>query len=237
MAPPILKPAWTKTMDDGVTNKAWDKYDPTIRTEVADYNKRLASSPGFVAFDWLKLKAVLWVESGGPSSSAWTTRPMQIGNAGDPGYAVLKGGKEAAPLVMSPALKEDIRTGSISTPDLNVRAGIAYAVTRLAKTDIKSVDDPTDAKIYEYTVVSGDNPSSIARDVGTTLEVFRRLNPSAIVLKVGQKVKYQKASLQRVLTGWLPLTVGNLALRYNSGDGAYAQKLQYVLDLFPKLVR
>jgi LysM repeat protein len=237
MAPPTLHPKWIKTVNDGVTNKAWDAYDALIKAEVADCNVRLAGTPGFAAFDWLMFKAVLWVESGGPSSPAWTTRPMQIGNAGDAGYAVLKGGKEAAPLVMSEALKKDIKTGSISTPALNVRAGIAYALTRLAKSEIRSVDDPADAKVYQHTAVKGDSPSSIAKQVGSTLEVIRELNPGALNLQIGQKLKYRKASMQRVLIGWHPLTTANLALRYNAGDSTYAQKLKYVLDLFPTLVR
>src|SRR5690242_3911330 len=72
-----LDPGWTRTVDDGISNAAWDDYDTLIQAEVTDYNKRLATTPGFLKIDWKQFKAVVWVESGGPSSTAWTARAMQ----------------------------------------------------------------------------------------------------------------------------------------------------------------
>lgn len=233
---PTLHPNWIKTMNDGLENPAWDEYDALIKTEIAEYNRRLARTPGFAAFGWLMFKALLWVESGGPAGKAWSTRPMQIGNAGDAGYAVLKKGREAAPLVMSDDLKEAIK-GNISVPALNVRAGIAYALTRLARTDVRSVDDPDDDTVYEHTAAKGQNLGSIADKVGSTLDAIRKLNPGVLNLAIGQKLKYRKATMQQVFTGWRALTTANLAMRYNVGDATYAMKLKYVLDLFPKLQR
>jgi len=35
-----LDPKWTNTVDDGVSNAAWDAYDDTIRAEITAYNHR-----------------------------------------------------------------------------------------------------------------------------------------------------------------------------------------------------
>ena len=231
-----LDPGWTRTVDDGITNAAWDDYDQLIQTEVNDYNQRLATTPGFLKIDWKVFKAVVWVESGGPSSAAWKGRAMQIGNKGDPGYSVVKEGKEAAPLVMSDKLKQDIKAGDINKPELNIRAGIAYALTRLVTSDMRSVDDK-DPTINEYTVVPGDSLDAIARKVGTTVASLKQLNPTANVLQPKQKLKWRKASIQRVITNWMGVNSSNLATGYNVGDPNYKEKRDYVLDLFTKLKR
>jgi hypothetical protein len=231
-----LDPAWTRTVDDGIANPAWDEYDTLIQTEVNDYNQRLATTPGFLKIDWKVFKAVVWVESGGPSQAAWKARAMQIGNKGDPGYSVVKEGKEAAPLVMSDKLKQDIKTGDINKPELNIRAGIAYALTRLVTSEMRSVDDK-DPTINEYTVVPGDSLDAIARKVGSTVASLKQLNPTANVLQPKQKLKWRKASIQRVITGWMAANSSNLATRYNAGDKNYKEKMDYVLDLFTKLKR
>lgn len=237
MAPPTLARGWKDTVEDGVANPAWDAYDALIQAEVAGYNTRLAGTPGFVPLDWKLFKAMLWVESGGPSNPAWTTRPMQIGNPGDPGYAVLREGREAAPLVMSDQLRREIGTGNIGTPALNVRAGIAYAVARLARSDLRSVDDPRDMAVREYTVAPGDGLERIASKVQSTVPSLQAMNPTARVLQPGQKLRYRKARVERVITGWYPATPANLASRYNAGDAAYALKLEHVLALFRALER
>ena len=97
-----LDPKWTTTVDDGLTNAAWDEYDEVIKQEVLDYNVRFGTTSGLYV-DWKLCKAVLWVESGGPSNAAWKGRVMQIGNPGDPAYAVVKAGKEGSALIMDSA--------------------------------------------------------------------------------------------------------------------------------------
>lgn len=79
-------------------------------------------------------------ESGGPTSPAWNARVMQIGNPGDPALAVLKGATEGADLIMSEQLKKDV-VGKINEPTVNVKARIAYLITRLAKSEFQSVLD------------------------------------------------------------------------------------------------
>jgi len=231
-----LDPRWTQTIDPALTDRRWDEYDALIQKETADHTARLNSTPGFPALDWKVFKAMVWVESGGPSNPAWKARAMQIGNPGDPGYATLRDQKEAAPLVMSDQLKADLKSMNISDPKLNVRAGIAYAMTRLAQSVIKSVDEAS-APIQEYTVVPGDSFDKIAKAVGTTIPSLTALNPTARMIFPKQKLKYRKAGMQRVITGWRPFTTSTIAATYNVGDPKYKEKLDYVLALFPKLKR
>ena len=75
----------------------------------------------------------------------------------------------------------------------------------------------------------------IARAQGSTLAEMRALNPNAATLKPGQVVKYRKAAMRKVITGWRPVTTQNIAVLYNHGDSAYIRKLDYVLTLIPKI--
>lgn len=132
-----LSQKWIDTVEDGLSNREWDAYDALIRSEVgecvcsaqeAGYNPRFIenTASGYVCVDWTLVKAMLWVESGGPRQACWKTRPMQIGNPGDAAYGVLKSGAEGSVPVMSPKLFNAIRTQSIDSPELNIRAAIAY---------------------------------------------------------------------------------------------------------------
>lgn len=232
-----LSAGWKKTVDDGIANEKWDAYDALIKRQIDEYNTRLAATPGFANLDWKLFKAMLWVESGGPSGRTWTARPMQIGNPGDQGYGALKSGEGASGQIMSDSLKADLKNGNINDPKLNIRAGIAYALTRLVQSEEKSVDDLDDLNIYTYTVIKGDNLWVVASKVGSTVKSLRRQNPTANALKIGQILRYRKAAIRRVITGWRPVTTATLARYYNVGDSNYAAKLDYVLFLFEKLVR
>lgn len=227
---------WQETMQDGLTNAAWDAYDTTIKFEVADYNSRLSGTPGFKKVDWQLPKAMLWTESGGPKNKSWRTRPLQIGNPGDPAYEVIKNGREGSSVIMSASLKSDVAHGNINEPILNIRVAIAYLMTRMAKYETKSVIDPTDPKPFTYKVESGDNGLAvIARKVGSTTETLQKLNPGKKVLHVGDVIQCQKASLQTVIAGWRTFDTKTVAERYNGGgDPKYADKLDYVLSLLKR---
>ncbi len=217
------------TMQATAKDPKANEYDAIIKEDVAEYNHRLANTPGYATVDWRWFKAVLWIESGGPTSAAWKSRPMQIGNPGDPGYSILKKGTEGADIILSDDLKGTLKSGSISQPKLSV----AYIFVRLANTEIASVTDTQDAAIHEYVVVAGDSFDKIAGKVGTTIEVLKQLNPSLKVIHPKDKVQYRKAKMQRQITGWRLLTAATLASRYNVGDSSYAEKLNYVKALLP----
>ncbi|MGD0570791.1 MAG: LysM domain-containing protein [Candidatus Sulfotelmatobacter sp.] len=237
-----LQQGWKNTMDAGVTDATWDAYDAAIQREIAAYNLKFQSTTGYRAVDWHLCKAMVWIESGGPSSSAWTGKAMQIGVSGDPGLGVLQSGADGSTLIMSATLAAAVKnTAQVgSDPVLNIQAGIAYLFTRMCLSEFRSVDTENPPRVYDYTVVPGDNPSLIAKKVGTTVEVLEALNPAAKrMIHPKDVLKYRKASIQRVITGWRDFTsMTVVADRYNGGgDPDYAAKLVYVLALFTKINR
>jgi len=127
---------WQDTVNQGITDPAWDRYDPTIRILVAEFNARLGRKSRYVEkpmppLNWKWIKAMVRVESGGPTNPAWKTRPMQIGNPGDAGLGVLKRGEEGSNLIMDEKLKAGL--AQINTPAVNIKAGTAYLLTRLSE--------------------------------------------------------------------------------------------------------
>ena len=238
-----LQQGWKNTVDAGVTDAAWDAYDPAIQLEISGvYNLKFQKTPGYRAVDWQLCKAMVWIESGGPSSPAWTSKAIQIGVTGDPGLGVLQRGEDGSLLVMSDQLAADVKnTAQVgSDPVLNIRAGIAFLFTRMCLSEFRSVDTENPPKVYDYTVVPGDNLNLIAKKVGTTVEVLEALNPGKKkMIHPKDVLKYKKASIQRVIVGWRDFaSMTTIADRYNGGgDPDYAAKLVYVLDLFKKLNR
>ena len=246
-----LSQKWIDTVEDGLSNREWDAYDTLIRSEVgecvcsaqeAGYNPRFIenTASGYVCVDWTLVKAMLWVESGGPRQACWKTRPMQIGNPGDAAYGVLKSGAEGSVPVMSPKLFNAIRTQSIDSPELNIRAAIAYLFTRMAKFDVQTVPDESDQTIHSVTVVHGDSLERIARRVGTSIDELKKFRSEVSItqLRIGEKLRYRKMKTGRVIVGWRKWDFVTIAARYNGGgDPAYADKLAFVANLFPRLKR
>jgi hypothetical protein len=214
--------------EDGVdkADETWDAYDCELRAAVIEYNRHLAGSPSYFPLDWKVVKAMLWVETGARSPK-WRTRPMQIGNDGDPGLQSLLLGNEGGDLIVPPSMRPYLSIDGVKRqPTQNIRAGIGYLLMRMAKFGFKSIPD-ADARIHEVTAAPGDSLDRIAKAQGSTLDVMRKLNPSVNIVHAGDVLRYQKASIQRVITGWGSLSAGSIALRYNSGDPQYAKKFQY----------
>lgn len=229
---------WKDTVNRGIDDPRWDEYDTFIKDEVKKLNFKLAHTPQFLKLNWLLVKAIIWTESGGPENPSWKKRVMQIGNRTDPAYKVIQDGKEGSDLIMEPALRKDLHL--IDNPKVNIRVGLVYLFTRLAKFQYKSIPDPKDKKIYEYKVLKGDNLSVIANKVSTTLEELKNHNPTAkSMIKPDQILKYRKAKISQVIVGWRTISTAEIANRYNGGgDPDYKAKLNYVLkELFPKLKR
>lgn len=226
---------WQDTIDGALEDTRWAEYDCDIQRAVTQYNQHLRSTPGYIMLDWRLIKAMIWTESGGPDSRAWRNNPIQIGNPGDPGLRALLSDKEGGPLIIPPELKGKLSIASASaTPQMNIRAGIAYLLMRLAQYDVGTVPDRDDKKMYEAVVKAGDSLDRIARAGGTTVDTIRRLNPGTAVLRPGQILKYQKAAVQKIIVRWNmagPLTI---ATRYNIGDPDYAKKLEYCLAVMRK---
>ncbi len=62
------------------------------------------------------------------------------------------------------------------------------------------------------------------------------MNPTATsLLRPGQKLKFQKASIKQLITGWRSTSTASVALRYNGGgDPNYARKLDYAMAAIEK---
>jgi LysM repeat protein len=244
-APKTPYEKWQATIKAAITDASWDKYDKVIKSTVLKYNSQLGKKSRLIlkampTIKWTWIKAMVWVESGGPNNPAWNKRPMQIGNPGDPGYSALKREEGAAKIVIvvDDRLRTDI--SNVNTPTVNIRIGIAYLISRLAKIEPRSILNDKDKKEYEYSVVAGDSFDRIAKKVSTTVEELQESNPNIkpTLLKPKMKLKYHKASKEIVIVDWRPVTAATLYERYNQGDPLYAKKLTYVMnEVFPKLKR
>jgi len=163
---------------------------------------------------------------------------MQIGVSTDPGLKVFLSGNEGGDLILPLAWKGRLTLASAKTiPSHNIRAGIGYFLMRLAKYEYRVVLD-ADTKIYEVVVKPGDSFDKIAKAQGSRSELMEKLNPGVnpLRLRIGQKAKYQKASLQRIITGWRPISATSAKGRYNSGikDHDYDKKIDYALSAVRK---
>jgi len=104
----------------------------------------------------------------------------------------------------------------------------------MASFEYRSSPD-ADTEVYEITVKPGDSLDKIAKAQGSTIDTLRGLNPTTTVLRSGQVLKYRKASVQRVITRWRPISTLLISQRYNGGGAPnYARKLDYALSLVRK---
>ena len=220
---------WQEMIDQAKHDLRWNVYDGEITVAASEFNRHLSNAKGYVPLDWRLIKAMVWTESGGPGSPVWNFRPMQIGNPGDPGLSALLSGKEGGEIIMPPELKNRLTADNAGIPSFNIRAGIAYLLMRSA--DYGFVNVTTDSKVYDYTVQAGDSLDRIAKQQGTTVATLRQLNPTAAVLRPGQLIRYQKASVEKIVTRWHPITTELAAKKYNIGDQNYAKKLDYCLSI------
>lgn len=227
---------WKETIDTADNNPAWHSYDATIKSTVDKYNAHLKSAPGFTALDWKLIKAMVWTESGGPTGTAWTTRPMQIGNKGDPGLDALLGGKEGGDLIMPSDIASGLTAKNAgSEPAKNIQAGVGYLLMRAASYKFEDVWSSS-APVTDYAVASGDSLERIAQRTGTTVGHLYWMNPGLqnetarhVPLKLGRVLKVQKAKNTKMIAGFKSLDNATVAKLYNTGDSRYADKLAYCL--------
>ncbi|MCD9188729.1 MAG: hypothetical protein LUM44_20085 [Pyrinomonadaceae bacterium] len=215
----------------------WNEYDELIKKEVTYYNNKFAATAGFVPLDWRYVKAMVWTEiQSGPAKEAvqWKDFPLQIGRyEADPGYKVISEGLDNSDFITPPELRQELQTKTNVKGKNNIRAGIAYLYTKAIDGKVgwrEIVDNP---QILSYKIQNTDRKGldDIAKRLETTSENIIR-NTSGMtkttVLKVGTELKYQKAHLEKFITGWLDWQT---AMRnYNSktpnkkGDTEYVDK-------------
>ena len=226
---------WEDGLNKAVRDKKWNAYDCEVRMAVDEFNQHLHRTPGFKTLDWKLIKAMLWTETGA-ASPEWKTKPMQIGVAGDPGLTALLSRTEGGELVLPAAWQARLSFGSVTTiPSHNIRAGVAYLLMRMAYFEHRTVIAPDAAEIQQATVEPGDSLAKIARKHQSTPEILRLMNDGVSTLRVGQTLKFQKGRVEKVITGWRPVTTTAIAQRYNGGgDPNYARKLDHALALITK---
>lgn len=120
------------------------------------------------------------------------------------------------------------------SPQMNVSAGVAYLLMRLAKYDIANVADEQDKRTYVVLVKSGDTLEKIAKSNGTTVDTLKKCNGGRLTLRPGQSLNYQKSSMRKIITRWTAASATSIARLYNVGDPAYAKKLTYCLSIMRK---
>lgn len=229
-----LSTKWKKTIDDGMKSPFRGTWDGVVTGEAILYFQRLMNTPGYVWIDPKVIVAILWVESGGPMSSTWNNRVMQIGNPGDLGWPALRKHEGATDVVVRPDLLKVIdsaKPGDLNNPVLNIWAGMAYLFVRMSISEIGSVQEGQDTTIHSHVVTAKETATKIAQREGTTVEVLKALNPTVNIdnLHEGQILFFVKAHMGRKITGWRPFDPTTIAQRYNVGDRDYAEKLRYVL--------
>lgn len=225
---------WSEGLAKAVDDPRWGFWDCETQVAVGEYNKFLGDTPGYATLDWQLIKSMLWTETGA-NSPQWKTKPLQIGAPGDPGLSSLLGGRDGGELILLPEWKKRLTSHAVKTiPEYNLRAGIGYLLLRLSNSEYRTVV-ADGFSIGSVTVKAGDSLSRIAGEQGSTTELMKTLNPSASVLRIGQKVQFQKASVKRVIVGWKAINTASIADLYNGGgDPSYAKKLDYALSLVKK---
>ena len=194
--------------------ETWDRYDGQIRVVTAIYTAHLSTTPGYIAPDFQKIKAMLWVETGAGISDWWTA-PMQCGVRSDPGLGELLD-KPQGHLILPPQYRYLLTRANVpANGNLNIAGGMGYLLMRLA------------------------NFGSVAEKPSPFIEPFVPLLPTPLgvpFLNFGQDLGptqhpkhpfHPRPKMVLSILGWKPLTLEYIARHYNGGgDGNYFGKLE-----------
>ena len=220
--------------DNPLSDQRWNQYDSAIKDAVNRFNARLSATKGFHTLDWRWVKAMQWTEVRGPDAPGWNSRPMQIGNPGDPGLGVLRDKKDHSELVVDDQLRQrlqGIQAGGKWDPKFNIEAGVAFLFHKAAIVeDVLVIDNPAS---LTYAVKANDTFDSLAKTLGTTVDVLKsdnpKVNPGA--LQINQKLNYRKSHHRFQITGWR--SWDDATQRYNVGNPDY---LKTVRAFYKKIV-
>jgi hypothetical protein len=222
---------WRDGLKSDTSDPNWNKWDHEIQLAVREYKQHLNRSARSPALDWTLIKAMVWVETGA-NNPEWHIKPMQIGVVGDPGLKALLSEREGGDLIVPPMWIGRLTIASVrSSPVHNIRAGIGYLLMRMANFEYRTVSG-ADSTTREIIVKPFDTLESVARHNGSTVDTLRRVNPATDILRPGQVLRVQKASVRRVIASWRRISTDSVARRYNGGgDPDYARKLDFALTL------
>ena len=201
---------WKAHLNEEYMKEGWNVYDQAVRGAVDSYRNFHKGKSGYVGPSWQLIKAMLWVEGGGPHFPEWKVRPMQIGaiygGHADGGVFDVCNKPEMA-WIAPPEMRQKFNVGAIrNMPELNIKAGLALLHLKLAVFGHKPGKVEVRGDDYAF---SGNRQK--VRDT--------RLPPPPRP----PKVKY--------ISAWLPFCPVTIYQRYNMGDASYASKLEYCLTL------
>ena len=222
-------------------DKRWSRWDDTIKSDVAKYNRFFSKYPGFTPLDWRWVKAMIWGPEvhTGPDDPKWWTRPMQIGNLGDPALKVVKRGEEGSALFMDDELRKQLNTKPV-VGELNVRAGIVYLYTRLIKSwkDVSVIGNQAQKT---YTLRPGETLSGVANRHNTTLEELNKENglneTTAKSLRPGRVLKYREAHNVHDIGSLNDWNTATFNYHTKHPNPKYKPYLPQVLDAYERIKR
>lgn len=229
---------WKDSLDKARDNPRFFELDKTIIDTVNTYNKHLSNTPNYKPLDWKLIKAMILAESTSFETNAWRTRPLQIGNSGDPGLRSLLEGNEGGYLIIPPAWQNGRLTisSALNNQTDNIRAGVGYLLMKAANRDIRRIEDPK-GEILETSVTPTLNSAwKIAQAFGTTVDSLKEVNAKKKIyinnLQINQKIYYRKSSMRKVITGWKKIDKNTVYNLYNKNKKSnYSEKIDYAIEI------
>lgn len=216
---------------------AWNIYDTTFITVLAEYRNWLGSLP---ILDWWHIKALAWVESGAGLRHDWQTNPMQIGKFTDPGFRDLM---TRGRWILPPAYANTLSlVGVRGNPQQSIEAGIGFLLFLLAHSR-RIPEAMSGSALGGITSLHG--AETAIRGKGVLMQSrFSSVSPRSANPGKGRTadyrvIKYNQQAhsfirqtgsqfpLRTVLASWEPFSFEFAARRYNVGDGNYAEKLRF----------
>jgi hypothetical protein len=115
-----------------IQGASWSDYDEELRRiTVPAFNAHLGATPKYIALDWRRIRALLWVETGA-WNTAWKTAPIRLWENSAELKTLLEGaeGRRLMPIEFLQRLDQQ---SVFHDPIANLRAGIALWLIQTAR--------------------------------------------------------------------------------------------------------
>ncbi|GGH06950.1 hypothetical protein [Silvibacterium dinghuense] len=227
---------WEVQLSDEIAKNPapWNSYDAQLQLVTNTYNKFLSGTANYQPIDWQVIKAITWVESGA-ANAAWQTAPMQIGVNGDPGLRELLT-SPTGKLVLPPEYANMLTVSNVPVNgNLNIEAGVGYVLKITAMFGLQA-DPPPAPAATPAAPASGAAPAAppVAPAPVTPAPASAAHKSAPAAHGKSHHPKHPappKVHKHLAIIGWRPRTLQFIAKHYNAGDGNYADKLQFALDI------
>ena len=172
---------------------------------------------------------MIWTEGGGPTyGDDWTLRPMQIGVRTDPGITDVVTGPEMK-IIAPPEVRNEFSAQKIkSDAETNIQAGLALLHLKLAFFLRRPVLRASDASSFAATRPGAPEHWKSFGQPGHPANHHRRAAHAHAARGHGSS---DMPVPKQYIAAWLPFCPVTLYQRYNIGDAAYANKLEFCLSL------